>query len=284
MNLLLLEPGESVLDRRDPRARHIRKVLRLSAGDELRAGEVGGPIGVARIVSDAAGRYELDFEPRREPAALPPVCLVLGHPRPIVLRRLLRDLTAIGPAGVVVTHTDLGEKSYYESSLWADVRTPLLDGAAQGGTTLLPDVRRAGSLREAAAAADSIVADAAAGGGAAGGGAKRSRRKPRRLVLHDDDPRDRKVQDGNSSPSAADGDGRPAARFAVTIARALGEVEATTPVVLAVGSERGWTARELDVLAGRGFVATTLGRRVLRSETAAIVATWAAVSWYDRGA
>ena len=267
MNLLLLEPGERILDRCDPRARHIRTVLRLSAGDELRAGEVGGSVGVARIVSDAGGRYALDFEARGLPAALPPVCLVLGHPRPIVLRRLLRDLTAIGPAGVVVTHTDLGEKSYYESNLWADVRTPLLDGAAQGGTTLLPDVRRAGSLREAAGTADSIVADAAL--------AATTGREALRLVLHDDDPRD---------PEAQDGDGRPAAPFAVPIARALRAVEATTPVILAVGSERGWTARELDELAGLGFVATTLGRRVLRSETAAIVATWAAVSCYDRGA
>ena len=264
MNLLLLEPGERVLDRSDPRARHIRKVLRLRTGDEVRAGELGGPVGVARIADDDRGTFALEFEPREAPPALPPVCLMLGHPRPIVLRRLLRDLTAIGPAGIVVTHTDLGEKSYYESNLWADVRTPLIDGAAQGGTTLLPSVRRAGSLAEAAAAADSILADASFG-------VSRVRREPRRLVLHGDG--------AAVSVAAADAD-RPQAPPA--IAEALGASDPGTRVVLAVGSERGWTAREVDALAGLGFVAATLGDRVLRTETAALVASWAAVSWYHR--
>lgn len=261
MNLLLLEPGERVLDHRDARARHIRKVLRLRAGDEVRAGEVGGALGVARIVADDGGRYALEFEPREEPAALPPVCLILGHPRPIVLRRLLRDLTAIGPVGVVVTHTDLGEKSYYESNLWADVRTPMLDGASQGGTTLLPGIRRVASLGDAAAAADEILAGAPSPGAASASGGDRAS-TPRRLVLHADRPGD------------AD----------AALLRAVGGDARGRPTVLAVGSERGWTGRELDELAALGFAATTLGRRVLRTETAALVATWAAVSCYDRGA
>ncbi|MFW5814424.1 MAG: 16S rRNA (uracil(1498)-N(3))-methyltransferase [Spirochaetota bacterium] len=270
MNLLLLEPGERVLDRSDPRARHIRKVLRLRTGDEVRAGEVGGPVGIARIADDDSGTFALEFEPREAPRALPPVCLIVGHPRPIVLRRLLRDLTTIGPAGIVVTHTDLGEKSYYESNLWADVRTPLLDGAAQGGTTLLPSVRKAGSLAEAARAADSVVAEALpAGVGVDRGG----RREPRRLVLHADRAGE------PDAVAAADAD-RPQAPPAIT--EALGTPDPGTPVVLAVGSERGWTAREVDALAGLGFVAATLGDRVLRTETSALVATWAAVSWYHR--
>lgn len=274
MNLLLLEPGERVLDRRDPRARHIRKVLRLRAGDEVRAGEVGGATGTARIVADEAGSYTLEFAPRAQPPAPPPVCLILGHPRPIVLRRLLRDLTAIGPAGIVVTHTDLGEKSYYESNLWADVRTPLLDGAAQGGTTLLPSVRKAGSLAEAAAAADSVVAEAASG-------ASPGHREPRRLVLHADGAAvARSTVHGDGAAVAVAAADRPQAP--PTIAEVLGAPDPGTPVVLAVGSERGWTAREVDALAGHGFVAATLGDRVLRTETAALVATWAAVSWYHR--
>lgn len=265
MNLLLLEPGERALDRRDTRARHIRTVLKLRVGDEVRAGEVGGALGTARIVAEESGRYTLDFEPRALPIPPPPVCLVLGHPRPIVLRRLLRDLAAIGPAGVVVTHTDLGEKSYYESNLWADVRTPLLDGASQGGTTLLPVVRRARSLHEAAAEARTIVAGALVAGepGSAGGGPEDARHtgsspEPLRLVLHAEQP---------AAPS---------------LVRTLGTLDPGTPLVLAVGSERGWTPREVDTLGELRYTAASLGRRVLRTETAAIAATWAAVSWYDR--
>ena len=43
-------------------------------------------------------------------------------------------------------------------------------------------------------------------------------------------------------------------------------------VVLAVGSERGWTARERDALRQAGFLLAGLGQRVLRTETAVIAA------------
>ena len=52
----------------------------------------------------------------------------------------------------------------------------------------------------------------------------------------------------------------------------LGRMRPAAAVVLAVGSERGWTAAERDVLRRDGFVLAGLGRRVLRTETAAIAA------------
>jgi RsmE family RNA methyltransferase len=49
-------------------------------------------------------------------------------------------------------------------------------------------------------------------------------------------------------------------------------VRSTERVVLAIGPEGGFTARELDRLAARAFVAASLGPRVLRSDVAAITA------------
>lgn len=43
-------------------------------------------------------------------------------------------------------------------------------------------------------------------------------------------------------------------------------------VCLAIGSERGWTAAERDLLLRRGFLFVDLGERVLRTETACIAA------------
>jgi RsmE family RNA methyltransferase len=43
-------------------------------------------------------------------------------------------------------------------------------------------------------------------------------------------------------------------------------------VLLAVGSERGWTDRELDSLAEKGFRFASLGDRILRTETACTAA------------
>jgi 16S rRNA (uracil1498-N3)-methyltransferase len=54
----------------------------------------------------------------------------------------------------------------------------------------------------------------------------------------------------------------------------LGEITlpARTPVALALGAERGWSAAERDLLLQRGFLLAHLGERVLRSETACIAA------------
>ena len=48
----------------------------------------------------------------------------------------------------------------------------------------------------------------------------------------------------------------------------LGAIEIATPVVLAVGAERGWSPRERDVLRDAGFRFAHMGERVLRVETA----------------
>ncbi len=234
MNLLLLEPGERVLASRDSRAVHIRRILRLHAGDSLRAGEIGGRTGIARIVRMDPEGIAVDFEPTLDPPALAPVEVLLGHPRPIVLRRLLRDLTAIGPARILVAATELGERSYLGSNLWDDTYTPLLEGASQGGTTLLPQLLRAASLDAAVSMLHSP--------------------RTHRLMLH---------PDANAAPF--DAGPSPRGRW----------------VAVAVGPERGWSDRETDLLVSRGFSPRTLGTRVLRTETAATIAAWRAVSWYD---
>jgi len=41
---------------------------------------------------------------------------------------------------------------------------------------------------------------------------------------------------------------------------------------VAIGPERGWSARERDLLRARGFELVHLGPRVLRTETACVAA------------
>ena len=50
------------------------------------------------------------------------------------------------------------------------------------------------------------------------------------------------------------------------------------PLVLAIGSERGWSETELDLLAGYGFAFARLGERILKSETAAVAAVCLALA------
>jgi RsmE family RNA methyltransferase len=53
----------------------------------------------------------------------------------------------------------------------------------------------------------------------------------------------------------------------------LGEIDAPgQAAVLAVGPERGWTARELDMFVSAGFRLVRMGERILRTEAAAVAA------------
>jgi 16S rRNA (uracil1498-N3)-methyltransferase len=54
--------------------------------------------------------------------------------------------------------------------------------------------------------------------------------------------------------------------------QAFSALALTPPVTLALGSERGWSARERDLLRAHAFAFAHLGARVLRTETAAVAA------------
>ncbi len=52
----------------------------------------------------------------------------------------------------------------------------------------------------------------------------------------------------------------------------LAAAELTAPLVLALGPERGWSARDREALREKGFGLVHLGERVLRTETACVAA------------
>lgn len=52
----------------------------------------------------------------------------------------------------------------------------------------------------------------------------------------------------------------------------FGEIDATRPVVIAIGPEGGFGPRDLAALGGAGFAGVRLGPRVLRTETAGLAA------------
>ncbi len=272
MNIVLF--AEEELDRplsaSDRRTKHITSILGLGPGDTFRAGVVNGVSGTATVTDIALdGSLEFAFEPGPAPAGAPepgaaafpepgaaafpepapagapeppgaggtggnvglqPVRLLLGHPRPIVLKRLLRDLSSLGVERIVVAHTALGEKSYFESNLWHDgtIESLLREGAEQAGSTRLPTVERAWTISR---------------------GIER--------IVDQWESAERVVFDNGIEAS------RPAG---------ANEKTGGSRRILAVGSERGWTDGERAAFAEDGFDGRYLGERVLRTETAAIVA------------
>jgi len=151
VNLILFDTqsDQYELDRNDDRHRHIHRILRAEVGDTLRIGVVNGAEGTATVVrtgrdgTTLASRWE---RPGRSPL---PVEVILGHPRPPVLQRLVRDLASMRIRRLTVFAGDLGEGSYHESSVWGGVEARLREGLSQGRHTALPEVVRVSRLEAA---------------------------------------------------------------------------------------------------------------------------------------
>lgn len=248
MNIILFARGEKRFARGDARAEHIRKILKKGPGETFLAGEIDGPEGIATILSMGDDGVAFAFEATRDARPLFPVSVIVGFPRPIQLKRLLRDLASLGVLSISLCGTELGEKSYLESSLVdrGAAMSALLDGCMQAGGTAVPALNMRTSVREA------LLNDGIAAGEAAAG---------YRILL------DLEGAEGSlaTMPLGMSGQAR----------GKLGEpwvLSPRCPLTLALGSERGWTAREREAFATAGFRVATLGPRVLRTETACVAA------------
>ncbi|MDR2471698.1 MAG: 16S rRNA (uracil(1498)-N(3))-methyltransferase [Treponema sp.] len=233
------------LPRRDQRAAHILKVLRKKPGDTFDAGVLGGALGTAVImeVNDEALGFTLRLD--TEPPPRTPLRLAVGFPRPIQLRRLLRDCASLGLLAVDLFGTDLGEKSYRDTKLLREggARAALREGAVQGRDTRLPELAVYPRL-------DSWLA-------ARPWDAARPGSDPARTA-------------GNPGPLLAAADNvDPRGSFSAVPAAPHGPEAA----VLAVGPERGWSGRERELLDAAGFLRLSLGPRALRTETACAAAS-----------
>ena len=289
MNICLFEQEEisKPLNADDPRAQHIIKILHKGVGDSFSAGVIGGQAGTATITKidgadfsqaqDAAdskltqaqdagaqtastpkkggGAIHFTFTPQSDGKPLFPLHMIIGFPRPIQLKRLLRDMAALGVSSVRLCGTELGEKSYLKASLSdpAEVYKMLLDGTVQAASAHVPKPFVYPTLAECLDALDVEAGTDASPQGAARSGL------------------------ANNSAQAQDG-GRPLllALDNVKPAQSLGSFlranpPAGRPVFAAIGSERGWSPAERALLEERGFVRLGMGQRVMRTETACTV-------------
>lgn len=286
MNICLFTQEEisKPLNADDPRAQHIIKVLHKGVGDSFYAGVIGGQAGTATITKigsqaqDAAdaklsqdknvgvetastpkkgyGAIHFTFTPQSDGKPLFPLHMIIGFPRPIQLKRLLRDMAALGVSSVRLCGTELGEKSYLKASLSdpAEVYKMLLDGTVQAASAHVPKPCVYPTLT---VCLDALDADAA------------------------QSSQENCSQGQNAALPQSDASPKSAAPLLlaldnVTPAQSLGAFlranpPAGRPVFAAIGSERGWSPAERALLEERGFVRLGMGNRVMRTETAATV-------------
>lgn len=273
MNICLFEAHElgKPLAKQDERTRHIVNVLHKKIGDRFEAGIIGGSAGTAVIThiapagADNEGALSFTFEPKSDGKPLYPLMLVVGFPRPIQLRRLLRDVAGLGVCAVHLTGTELGEKSYRDSTLVerGAAYQMLLDGTAQAASTHVPALYLHQSLAECL---KSLAAEVERNYGAV-----------RRVALDNIRPQ---CSLGGWLHAAHSTDGgadmqqpRHTSDESATHAAHSPTVRpASALYIAAIGSERGWTDRERTLMETHGFTRCGMGCRVLRTETAATVA------------
>lgn len=241
MNICLFDEFEinKPLSVKDERAQHILKILHKKENDEFFAGIINKKSGTAKITKITEKEIFFTFEPSEadDPRPLFPLIMIIGFPRPIQLKRLLRDIAALGVCEVHLTGTELGEKSYMESNLSKkeNVFEMLLDGTIQSGATKVPEIFIHKNLRECI----NIINE-------------------RSLI-------NRKFALDNKSPECSLNG---ALKKYITSEKAFADNEYVTA---AIGSERGWTDNERKILSDSGYILCGMGNRIMRTETAATV-------------
>jgi 16S rRNA (uracil1498-N3)-methyltransferase len=302
VNLLLVDPaelaGDATCTLRDRRALHLRTVLGASVGAQVRAGVIGGGIGTALVLADDGAAITLQLA-ITDPAPAPlPIELVLAIPRPKVLTRVIEAAAAFGVARIELTNAWRVDKSYLHSPRLASDALALAArlGAEQGATTHLPaitihrrlmallDARWPGPRVSEAATDDALPAPAPPAAPTspvppplldahAPGPPQVEATPPAPFVAHAPGPA--QVEATPPAPLDAHAPSPPQVKLiahpgAPPIETVLADPAA--PLVLAIGPEGGWIAREVDTFVARGFAPVSLGAPILRVEAAVAAA------------
>ena len=117
MNLILLEPDEVAdsVTLSDGRADHLRNVLKVETGAQVRVGIVNGPRGVGTVdtVGGDCVTLRCEFEPHAP--VRPAIDVLLALPRPKVMRRLWAQLAALGVGQIILTNAEKVERHYFDT-------------------------------------------------------------------------------------------------------------------------------------------------------------------------
>jgi RsmE family RNA methyltransferase len=126
----------------DLRVIHLLKTLHKTVGGSFHAGLIGGNRGQGTIASVVAP-FTVTLVLNEPPPPRLDITLGVGFARPIQLRRILREAANFGLETVDLFGTELGEKSYQNTTLLEDggAHKAMREGAIEARDTRLPTVR-----------------------------------------------------------------------------------------------------------------------------------------------
>lgn len=148
MNLLLLQENqfesETCAYASNRQSEHIIKVLKLNVGDSITVGKLNGNIGKG-IIQELGATTKIEGIILDAPPPPPlPVTLILGMPRPQMLKRILQTVSTMGVSQLHFIQTNRVEKSFWQSPSASDdaIHKHLILGLEQGMATQLPKVEK----------------------------------------------------------------------------------------------------------------------------------------------
>lgn len=310
LNRVLITPSDlktptlASLAAEDPRAIHIRTIL--SAPDTksltLRVAVENSfthDAAPTTLLPDGTVHITLPNADRHAPPTLPPVLLLLAMQRPKATARILAAAASIGVQAVLFVHAAKVEKSYWDSKLFrAEQPRPANHHPVKTSETA-PDTSNIASLTRQESEQAAL----------AGNGPAQGSKSLAPIPVHMLATVRRRLQEGieqaaydTALPQVAlynhplektlaceDPVFGPAAAHRTGWARMVGHPPhdpvaasgsvtqavrnaSTNGAVIAIGPEGGWTDEEVRLLEASGFQRVSLGQRVLRSETAVLIA------------
>jgi 16S rRNA (uracil1498-N3)-methyltransferase len=240
--------SESVIHLSRDESHHLARVLRLRTGDEAFAFDGCGCEYRCRVARTDAQRAQLEIIEALADRVESPVDLTLAQAlaKGEKFDLIVQKATELGVrciAPLITENADVRlneERAEKRAERW---RRIALEALKQSGGRRLVDIRQPATLADFLASMTTNEQSAA---------------EPMRAAL-----------DPTVPPLALLVFSE---RGGMSVGEALCEVNHTRPVIALVGPEGGWSDDELGMLESRGATFVTLGPRILRTETAALVA------------
>lgn len=148
MNLIVLHRSQFISDtsaRLDQRqATHVKNILRATQHQTLQIGVINENLGCGKVHFGDAGIELHDIVLNKTPPPQLPVTLVLGMPRPQMIKRILQTVACLGVKELLLFQSSRVEKSFWQSPSAQDdaILQQLQLGLEQGVATQLPSVRK----------------------------------------------------------------------------------------------------------------------------------------------
>ncbi|MCL2792423.1 MAG: RsmE family RNA methyltransferase [Spirochaetaceae bacterium] len=245
MNIVLFSQEEikSPLKIHDKRAKHIIEILKLKEEDMFLGGVINNGTGKAKIYKIDNHYLYFTFQYDGKTVEKNPVSLLTAITRPIDAKRILKNCTTIGVSAIYLSLLDKSEKSYFESNLWKNdnYKEYLIEGACQACACDIPNIFLFSNLD------------------------KCLKNLPENSI--------RAALDNYEAEKSLDSLEYPKEIFPVKNSEddCWSKNSISIPeIILAVGGERGFSNRERVLLKNHGFKLYSLGKRVLKTETATI--------------